>query len=107
MFEVLGNASLAMIGRIDWDPHLAVMYARLMKGLRLPVYFKQANNNLETQPVKSFTFSTAARWIIGTLVSTTMSMIIFSNPFDSHLRQNLDFFLIVRTREIDHKLLSI
>jgi hypothetical protein len=68
MLELLGNVSMRTIGRIDWDPYLPVMYARLMKGLRLPVYFKQKNNNLETQPVKNFTFSSAARWIIGTLV---------------------------------------
>jgi len=68
MFEIFGSVSSKMIGRIDWDPHLPVMYARLMKGLRLPVHFKAANNSLETQTIKGFTFTTAARWIVGTLV---------------------------------------
>lgn len=68
MLGVFGSSSWHMIGKFDWGPHLPVMYARIMKGLCLPVHFKGLQNTPVEQCIKSFDASSASRWIVGTLV---------------------------------------
>jgi hypothetical protein len=69
MMNICGKAAWNMHGSFDWTPYLPLVYSRLLKGLELPVYFKNTKNILSTESARNFDFRAAASWIVATLVS--------------------------------------
>jgi hypothetical protein len=63
-----------MPGSFDWTPHLPMMYARIIKNLELPVYFKGARNASRETNLKQFDFASIGRWMVSTLVSSIFKL---------------------------------
>lgn len=68
MMNIMGKAAWNRHGSFNWTPYLPLVYSRLMKGLELPVHFKNAKNT-STESARNFDFRAAASWIVATLVS--------------------------------------
>ena len=73
--NLLSCAAWNMTGQIDWNPYLPTVYARLMRNLNLPVYFKSAQNNGSHSSCKNYECESTARWIVSTLVSQSKTLI--------------------------------
>lgn len=40
VMNILADLARNNVGRIDWEPHLPMVYARILRSLSLPVYYK-------------------------------------------------------------------
>lgn len=65
------------IGLIDWEPHMSMMYTRILRSFNLPVNYKKMkiNKNLKLST------SATATWIMSTLVSTVKPQTWYKNTF--------------------------
>ncbi|CAG7729357.1 unnamed protein product [Allacma fusca] len=67
MMNLLSSAAWNMPGKFNWDPYLSSVYARLMRNLDLPVYFKSGKSNGTLVSCKTYECGSTARWIVSTL----------------------------------------
>lgn len=65
---MFSTAAWNMPGSFDWTPYLPMVYARIMKNLELPVYFKGAKYATRDSSSKQFDFASIGRWMVSTLV---------------------------------------
>lgn len=55
--NIMGNLAFENIGKIDWEPYLPVMFARILRWIDLPVSYKHLkvsrNQNMNAVSVAS------------------------------------------------------
>ncbi len=72
LMALMARLAKRNVGRVDWEPHMAVMFTRIMRSLKLPVLYKSA-----VAPRSSYSESLdiqhSSLWIIACLVNREFS----------------------------------
>lgn len=72
MMQLMAKLACNNIGHIDWEPHIPLMFTKIVRSLNLPVYYKQINSLIK--PSKLDTASIAV-WIVSVLVSVYLFLV--------------------------------
>lgn len=84
MMNIIATMSSQTIGQIDWEPHIPIMFARILRSLDLPVCYK----GIKVQRMPTMWSSSAALWIVSTLgpnSSTQANLTKFLVAIESYL----------------------
>lgn len=72
MLNLMARLALHNIGKIDWEPHMALMYVRILRSFNLPVNYKKMKINKNHK----LSITSISVWIVATLVSYNLHCIL-------------------------------
>ncbi|CAD7093813.1 unnamed protein product [Hermetia illucens] len=75
MMNIMGNLAFENIGKIDWEPYLPVMFARILRWIDLPVSYK----HLKVSRNQNMNAVSVAKWIVAVIGPKTSGQKYLTN----------------------------